>query len=115
MACVTNHYAASDGDFFTYFFKKYKLGPVIGEPAWGGEWNCDVRHSGLRALHVSIILIGALPWLSYTPQVVVCWLTLVESGPRQSFFGSCPVASTTSAKRSLPRQRAPGEENHHGK
>lgn len=36
MACVTNHYAASDGDFFTYFFKKYKLGPVVGERTWGG-------------------------------------------------------------------------------
>ena len=36
MACVTNHYAASDGDFFTYFFKQYKLGPVIGERTWGG-------------------------------------------------------------------------------
>lgn len=36
MACVTNHYAASDGDFFTYFFEKYKLGPVVGERTWGG-------------------------------------------------------------------------------
>jgi tricorn protease len=36
MACVTNHYAASDGDFFTYFFKKYKLGPVVGTRTWGG-------------------------------------------------------------------------------
>jgi tricorn protease len=36
MACVTNQYAASDGDFFTYFFKVYKLGPVIGERTWGG-------------------------------------------------------------------------------
>jgi len=36
MACVTNRYAASDGDFFAYFFKKYKLGPVIGERTWGG-------------------------------------------------------------------------------
>lgn len=36
MACVTNHYAASDGDFFTYFFKQYKLGPVIGTRTWGG-------------------------------------------------------------------------------
>ncbi len=36
MACVTNHYAASDGDFFTYYFKKYKLGPVIGTTTWGG-------------------------------------------------------------------------------
>ncbi|MBZ5614943.1 MAG: PDZ domain-containing protein [Acidobacteriia bacterium] len=36
MACVTNHYAASDGDFFSYFFKQYKLGPLIGERTWGG-------------------------------------------------------------------------------
>jgi tricorn protease len=36
MACVTNHYAASDGDIFTYFFKMYKLGPVIGTRTWGG-------------------------------------------------------------------------------
>ncbi|HEX5425443.1 MAG TPA: PDZ domain-containing protein [Candidatus Acidoferrales bacterium] len=36
MACITNHYAASDGDFFTYFFKHYKLGPVIGTRTWGG-------------------------------------------------------------------------------
>ncbi|MGB8845814.1 MAG: PDZ domain-containing protein, partial [Terracidiphilus sp.] len=36
MACVTNHYAASDGDLFTYFFKFYKLGPVIGTRTWGG-------------------------------------------------------------------------------
>ena len=36
MVCVTNHYAASDGDYFTYFFKKYKLGTVIGTRTWGG-------------------------------------------------------------------------------
>ncbi len=36
MACVTNHYAASDGDFFSYFFKKYKLGKLIGTRTWGG-------------------------------------------------------------------------------
>ena len=36
MACVTNEYAASDGDFFTYFFKKYELGPVVGMRTWGG-------------------------------------------------------------------------------
>jgi tricorn protease len=36
LACVTNHYAASDGDFFTYFFERYKLGPVVGERTWGG-------------------------------------------------------------------------------
>jgi len=36
MACITNHYAASDGDFFSYFFKQFKLGPLIGERTWGG-------------------------------------------------------------------------------
>jgi len=36
MACVTNQYAASDGDFFSYYFKYYKLGPLIGERTWGG-------------------------------------------------------------------------------
>ena len=36
MACLTNQYAASDGDFFSYFFKDYKLGPLIGERTWGG-------------------------------------------------------------------------------
>jgi tricorn protease len=36
MVCVTNEYAASDGDFFSYFFKKYKLGPLIGMRTWGG-------------------------------------------------------------------------------
>jgi tricorn protease len=36
MACVTNHYAASDGDIFSYMFKRYRLGPLIGERTWGG-------------------------------------------------------------------------------
>jgi tricorn protease len=36
MACITNHEAASDGDLFSYFFKVYKLGPLIGERTWGG-------------------------------------------------------------------------------
>ncbi len=35
-AGITNHYAASDGDIFSYFFKYYKLGPLIGERTWGG-------------------------------------------------------------------------------
>jgi tricorn protease len=36
MACVTNQYAASDGDIFSQMFKVYKLGPLIGERTWGG-------------------------------------------------------------------------------
>ncbi len=36
MACVTNAYAASDGDIFSYYFKQYHLGPLIGTRTWGG-------------------------------------------------------------------------------
>lgn len=36
MLCITNEYAASDGDFFSYYFKYYKLGPLIGMRTWGG-------------------------------------------------------------------------------
>lgn len=36
MLAITNHYAASDGDIFSYFFKYYKLGPLIGTRTWGG-------------------------------------------------------------------------------
>ena len=36
LACITNAYAASDGDIFSYYFKKYHLGPLIGMRTWGG-------------------------------------------------------------------------------
>ena len=36
LACITNQYAASDGDIFSQMFKVYKLGPLIGERTWGG-------------------------------------------------------------------------------
>jgi len=36
MVCLINHYAASDGDIFSYYFKKYALGPLIGTRTWGG-------------------------------------------------------------------------------
>ena len=34
--CLTDEFAASDGDIFTYRFKHYKLGKVIGKRTWGG-------------------------------------------------------------------------------
>lgn len=34
--CLSNKYAASDGDIFTYYWKEYKLGPVVGTRTWGG-------------------------------------------------------------------------------
>ncbi len=36
MACLINHYSASDGDIFPYYFRKYHLGPLIGTRTWGG-------------------------------------------------------------------------------
>ncbi len=35
-ACLINHYSASDGDIFPFFFRKYGLGPLIGTRTWGG-------------------------------------------------------------------------------
>ena len=33
---IADEFSASDGDIFTYRFKYYKLGPVIGKRTWGG-------------------------------------------------------------------------------
>jgi tricorn protease len=43
--CLINHYSASDGDIFPFFFRKYGLGPLLGTRTWGGvrgiraEWG----------------------------------------------------------------------------
>ncbi len=34
--CLINHYSASDGDLFPYYFRGYGLGPLIGTRTWGG-------------------------------------------------------------------------------
>jgi len=34
--CLINHYSASDGDVFPFYFRKYGLGPLIGTRTWGG-------------------------------------------------------------------------------
>ena len=36
LVCLANEYSASDGDIFPYFFKYYKLGPLVGKRTWGG-------------------------------------------------------------------------------
>jgi len=46
MVCLINHYSASDGDIFPYFFRKYGLGKLIGTRTWGGV----VGIRGLRPL-----------------------------------------------------------------
>ncbi|MFP4082894.1 MAG: PDZ domain-containing protein [Candidatus Aminicenantes bacterium] len=34
--CLADEFAASDGDLFTYRFKKHNLGKVVGKRTWGG-------------------------------------------------------------------------------
>ncbi len=34
--CLINGYSSSGGDAFPYYFKEFKLGPLIGERTWGG-------------------------------------------------------------------------------
>jgi tricorn protease len=34
--CLLNHFSASDGDIFPYYFRKYGLGPLLGTRSWGG-------------------------------------------------------------------------------
>jgi tricorn protease len=36
LVCLADEFSASDGDLFTYQFKQYKLGKVIGKRTWGG-------------------------------------------------------------------------------
>ncbi|WP_419727898.1 S41 family peptidase [Lichenicola sp.] len=42
---LMNHYSASDGDIFPYYFRKYGLGKLVGTRTWGGvrgirgEWT----------------------------------------------------------------------------
>ncbi len=44
LVLVTNEYAGSDGDIFTYDFKALGLGPVIGVRTWGGTVGIDTRY-----------------------------------------------------------------------
>ena len=36
MVGLTNEYAASDGDIVSFYWKEYKLGPLVGKRTWGG-------------------------------------------------------------------------------
>jgi len=67
-AALINSYSASDGDIFPYYFKQYKLGPLIGTRTWGGVsgynhvWqlidggNLVVSQNSLYGLHSNWIL-----------------------------------------------------------
>jgi tricorn protease len=36
MITLQNEFSASDGDIFPYYFREYKLGPLMGARTWGG-------------------------------------------------------------------------------
>ena len=36
MITLQNMFSCSDGDYFPYFFREYKLGPLMGTRTWGG-------------------------------------------------------------------------------
>jgi tricorn protease len=36
MITLMNQYSCSDGDIFPYFFREFKLGPLMGKRSWGG-------------------------------------------------------------------------------
>ncbi|MEZ0249144.1 MAG: S41 family peptidase [Thermoproteus sp.] len=44
LVLITNEYAGSDGDIFTYDFKALGLGPVVGTRTWGGTVGIDARY-----------------------------------------------------------------------
>ena len=46
MITLVNQFSCSDGDYFPYFFREYKLGPLMGKRTWGGV----VGISGYRPL-----------------------------------------------------------------
>jgi tricorn protease len=36
MITLQNMFSCSDGDYFPYYFREYKLGPLMGTRTWGG-------------------------------------------------------------------------------
>jgi tricorn protease len=36
MITLLNEFSCSDGDYFPWFFRQYKLGPLMGKRSWGG-------------------------------------------------------------------------------
>jgi tricorn protease len=41
MVCLNNSYSASDGDYFSYYFREYGLGTIVGQRTWGGAVGFD--------------------------------------------------------------------------
>ena len=54
MDCLINHYSASDGDIFPFYFRKYNLGPLIGTRTWGGVRGIRGYHRLLDGGYITI-------------------------------------------------------------
>jgi tricorn protease len=45
LVAISDEFAGSDGDIATNAFKRYALGPVVGQRTWGGVVGIDSRYS----------------------------------------------------------------------
>ncbi|ACP49546.1 peptidase S41 [Sulfolobus islandicus Y.N.15.51] len=50
---ITNEHAGSDGDIFSFLFKKYKLGVLIGRRTWGGVVGIRPRYRLVDNTYIS--------------------------------------------------------------
>ncbi|NON61292.1 S41 family peptidase [Acidianus sp. RZ1] len=50
---ITNENAGSDGDLFSFMFKQFKLGTLIGKRTWGGVVGISGRHKLIDGTMVS--------------------------------------------------------------
>lgn len=50
---ITNEHAGSDGDIFSFLFKKYKLGVLIGRRTWGGVVGIRPRYRLVDKTYIS--------------------------------------------------------------
>ncbi|BDB96509.1 S41 family peptidase [Candidatus Hydrogenosomobacter endosymbioticus] len=53
MVCLANGYTGSDGDLFSYGFKRFGLGPLIGTRTWGGVVGICPRYDLLNGVFTS--------------------------------------------------------------
>ncbi|MGA0391203.1 MAG: S41 family peptidase [bacterium] len=44
LLALTNQFAGSDGDMFSYSFRELKMGPLLGKRTWGGVIGIDSRY-----------------------------------------------------------------------
>lgn len=44
LLALTNQFAGSDGDMFSYSFRELQLGPLLGKRTWGGVIGIDSRY-----------------------------------------------------------------------